>query len=152
MYVQEIDRKIEQAKEELERLEAERKAHEKKREGFTAFEKEIQKVSTEYGVSREELYLSQGENIVNWIKSMNKLSERPDVYNELKSYFARVIAREGNTRKAPTKAKPAGPKLDVGKYKNPHTGEVIEKIKRNPKTLDNWLSEHGFSTVSSWKV
>lgn len=152
MYVQEIDRKIEQAREELERLEAERRAQEKKVEGFKAFENDILKVCSDFGVSREELFLSQGDNIVEWVKSLSKLAERPEVYNDLKSYFARVIAREGNTRKAPTKAKASGPKLEVGKYKNPNTGEVIEKIKRNPKTLDNWLEEYGFETVKGWKV
>lgn len=152
MYVQEIDRKIEQAREELERLESERRAQEKKVEGFTAFENDIQKVCSDYGVSREELFLSQGDKLVDWVKSLSKMAERPDVYNELKSYFARVIAREGNTRKTPSKAKSDGPKLEVGEYKNPHTGEVITKIKRNPKTLDNWLNEYGFDTVKGWKV
>lgn len=151
MFVQEIDRKIEKAKEEIQKLEAERAAHAKKQEGFDAFEKKIEKVVNDYGVSREELYLSKGDEIVNWVKSLSKLSERPEVYNELKSYFARVIAREGTSRKTP-KAKSTGPKLEVGTYKNPHTGETIEKIKRNPKTLDAWLEEYGFETVKGWKV
>lgn len=152
MFVQEIDRKIEEFKSEIEKLEAERAAQAKKLEGFTAFENDIQKVCRDFGVSREELFVSQGDYIVEWVKSLNKLAERPEVYNELKAYFARVIAREGSTRKSPAKKASSGPKLEVGSYKNPKTGETIKKIKRNPKTLDEWISEHGIETVRSWKV
>ncbi|MCH8552954.1 MAG: DNA binding protein [Natronospirillum sp.] len=152
MFVQEIDRKIEEFKSEIEKLEAERAAQAKKLEGFSAFENDIQKVCRDFGVSREELFVSQGDYLVEWVKSLNKLSERPEVYNELKAYFARVIAREGSTRKSPAKKASSGPKLEVGSYKNPKTGETIEKIKRNPKTLDEWISEHGIETVRSWKV
>ncbi|TGG95857.1 hypothetical protein E4656_05505 [Natronospirillum operosum] len=152
MFVQEIDKKIEAFKSEIEKLEAERAAQAKKLEGFTAFENDIQKVCRDFGVSREELFLSQGDYIVDWVKSLSKLGERPEVYNELKAYFARVIAREGTTRKSPAKKANKGPKLEVGTYKNPKTGEKIEKIKRNPKTLDEWIKEHGFETVRGWKV
>lgn len=152
MFVQEIDRKIEAFKSEIEKLEAERAAQAKKLEGFKAFENDIERVCRDYGVSREELFLSQGDYIVDWVKSLNKLSERPEAYNELKAYFARVIAREGNTRKSPARKASKGPKLEVGTYKNPETGETIEKIKRNPKTLDEWIAEHGIDKVRSWKV
>lgn len=152
MLVNDIDRKIEQFKEEIEKLESKRAAEAKKFEGMEAFEGKIQSVCDEYGVTRDELYLSKGDDILNWVKSLGKLSDRPEVYNELKSYFARIIAREGPGKKTPAKSKASGPKLEVGSYKNPHSGEVIEKIKRNPKTLDTWLAEHGFDTVQSWKV
>ncbi|MEX1058117.1 MAG: hypothetical protein WED11_10315 [Natronospirillum sp.] len=152
MLVNDIDRKIEEFRGEIEKLESKRAAEAKKFEGMEAFEGKVQSVCDEYGLTRDELYLSKGDEIVSWVKALSKLPDRPEVYNELKSYFARVIAREGTGKKVPAKAKSTGPKLEVGSYKNPHSGEVIEKIKRNPKTLDGWLTEYGFATVQGWKV
>lgn len=151
MFVQDIDKQIEDYKARIQSLEAERAAQAKKIEGFDAFEAAIAKVSADYGVSRDELYMSKGDELVEWVKSMSKLAHRPDAYNDLKSYFARVIGREGNAPKKAA-AKSTGPKLEVGSYRNPHTGETLEKIKRNPKDLDNWISEYGLDTVQSWKL
>ncbi|WLD56922.1 DNA binding protein [Salinispirillum sp. LH 10-3-1] len=151
MFVQDIDKQIEDYKARIEALEAERKAQAKKIEGFDAFEAAIQKVSAEFHVSREELYLSKGDELLEWVKSLSKHSNRPEVYNDLKSYFARVIAREGTASKKPA-AKSTGPKLEVGSYRNPHSGETVEKIKRNPRELDSWISEYGLDTVQSWKL
>lgn len=51
-----------------------------------------------------------------------------------------------------TKAGHMSPKLRTGSYRNPATGEVAVKKRKNPKQLDTWLNEHGFSTVSTWFV
>lgn len=42
------------------------------------------------------------------------------------------------------------PLLRVGVYKNPNTGETIEKTKRTPKQLEQWIIEHGLKEVISW--
>lgn len=151
MFVQDIDKQISDYKARIEALEAERQAQSKKIEGFKAFEAAIAKVTADYSVTREELYLSKGDELLEWVKSLSKHSNRPEVYNDLKSYFARVIGREGNTPKKAA-AKATGPKLEVGSYRNPHSGETVEKIKRNPRELDSWIREYGLDTVQSWKL
>jgi len=35
-------------------------------------------------------------------------------------------------------------------YKNPHTGEVIQTMGGNHKTLKEWKAEYGSDTVESW--
>jgi hypothetical protein len=57
--------------------------------------------------------------------------------------------KEGKKEKTSTLPKP---KLEVGRYKNPATHEIIEKIKRNPRQLEDWINEYGFETVRTWKV
>jgi hypothetical protein len=52
-------------------------------------------------------------------------------------------------------AKPADAKLvrkarSVKRYKNPHTGEVIETKGGNHKLLKEWKTAHGSSEVESW--
>ncbi len=149
-----IDNEIEKARQELERLKEQKALQQKKMEGVDKFRQQMDEICNEYGLSREELILGLGSDLVEWVKTLNRLPERPESFNELKSYFARIIGREGTGRKggASSAAASTGPKLEVGTYRNPHTGESIEKIKRNPKTLENWLREHGIETVRSWKV
>lgn len=36
------------------------------------------------------------------------------------------------------------------RYKNPHTGEVVETKGGNHKTLNHWKSQHGADAVKSW--
>ncbi|PKM28795.1 MAG: transcriptional regulator [Gammaproteobacteria bacterium HGW-Gammaproteobacteria-11] len=38
----------------------------------------------------------------------------------------------------------------VKRYKNPHTGEVIETKGGNQKTLKAWKEEHGSDVVEAW--
>ncbi|MDH4602407.1 MULTISPECIES: histone-like nucleoid-structuring protein, MvaT/MvaU family [Pseudomonas syringae group] len=38
----------------------------------------------------------------------------------------------------------------VKRYKNPHTGELIETKGGNHKQLKEWKAEHGADTVESW--
>ncbi|AWM92552.1 transcriptional regulator [Pseudomonas sp. 31-12] len=52
-------------------------------------------------------------------------------------------------------AKPSEPKLvrkarSVKRYKNPHTGELIETKGGNHKLLKEWKTEHGGQEVESW--
>jgi len=151
MFIQDIDQKIADYKKEIAKLETHKELQAKKVEGFKAFSKAIDQFCTDYGVSQEELFLSQSDRLLAVIKLLSKRQPRPDLVADLKAYFVRLAQREGISKKASSK-QPAGPRLAVGTYRNPNTGESIEKIKRNPKTLDLWLAEHGFAKVQSWKV
>jgi hypothetical protein len=55
-------------------------------------------------------------------------------------------------RRAPATEAKAGTRKprQVKVYKNPHTGEVVETKGGNHKTLKDWKSQHGSSTVESW--
>ncbi|MCY1461647.1 hypothetical protein D9M71_793250 [compost metagenome] len=39
---------------------------------------------------------------------------------------------------------------EVKRYKNPHSGEVVETKGGNHKILKQWKQEHGSETVESW--
>lgn len=151
MFIQDIDRKIEDYKKEIAKLEANRALQAKKAEGFVEFAKTIDQFCEQYGVSEEELFLSQSDRLLSVVKSLSKRQPRPDFIFELKTYFVRLAQREGMTKKTAPK-KVSGPRLEVGSYRNPTTGETVEKIKRNPKQLDQWLAEYGLAKVQSWKV
>jgi hypothetical protein len=151
MYIQDIDQKIADYKKEIAKLESHREMQAKKTEGFKAFSKAIDQFCSDYGVSEDELFLSQSDRLLATLKSLSKRQPRPALVADLKAYFVRLAQREGVSKK-PSSRQPSGPRLEVGHYRNPNTGETIEKIKRNPKTLDQWLNEYGFAKVQSWKV
>lgn len=151
MYIQDIDKKIEDYKKEIAKLEASRALQAKKAEGFNAFSQSIDQFCQEYGVTEEELFLSQSDRLLKAIKLLSKRQPRPELVEQLKVYFSRLLQREGVSKKPATK-QPSGPRLVVGTYRNPNTNETVEKIKRNPKVLDQWLAEYGFTTVQNWKV
>ncbi|MNJ69786.1 hypothetical protein D3C77_661760 [compost metagenome] len=39
---------------------------------------------------------------------------------------------------------------EVKRYKNPHSGEIVETKGGNHKILKQWKQEHGSDTVESW--
>ncbi len=60
---------------------------------------------------------------------------------------------------APAASKPTGPstqprtraKRPMLRYKNPHTGEVVETRGGNHATLNEWRKQYGAATVANWK-
>jgi hypothetical protein len=154
----EYDLKIAELKKQIEELEIQKHAETKKLEGITAFNEAISEITEKYGISEYELLLSRQEVIFNWLKDMGKQASPAHIFDKLNDLFSKHTAKVGKLRKiSNTKAgdkepkKTAGSKLPTGRYKNPHTGEVIEKIKRAPKQLEHWLEEHGEDIVAAWR-
>lgn len=154
------DRKILEMKQQIQQMEEEKLAQEKRNEGFVAFDTNIRKVFDEYGLTERDLFLMKSAPIVEWVKSVGEQDSKPGFYEDLKGYFEKIVAKEirkeeraklGGSAKAAKPAKPKGPVLEIGVYRNPITEEVIEKKRRNPKPLDDWLAEFGIETVSGWK-
>lgn len=147
-----LDKKIEEHEEKIEQLRQQKEAQAKRMEGFDQYQEEVRKLFDEYGISEYDIFSVRAKAIVDWIKAQGKKADKPDFYDELQTYFARAGAAKG-TRKRGKSAKAAtGPKLAIGTYEHPKTGERIEKKRRNPKTLDQWIEEHGVETVKEWRV
>ena len=104
-------------------------------------------------LTEAELYVSRGDQIISWIEALGQDDRPGRIYETLKKHFEKVLKKEarkeGKKEKTSTLPKP---KLEVGRYKNPATHEIIEKIKRNPRQLEDWINEYGFETVRTWKV
>merc|ERR1711879_907289 len=98
-------------------------------------------------LSEAELYVSRAEQIEAWILDMAKQDAPGSIYTNLKKHFERAI-RGGKKEKKTVVLKP---KLAVGTYRNPATNEQVEKIKRNPRQLDEWIRDHGMDVVKTWK-
>jgi hypothetical protein len=154
---QELDKEIELHKKKIAELEQLKLDQEKKIEGFTEFDQTIQRLCNQMALTEAELYVSRGDQIVDWIQNLSK-AERPGrIYETLKKHFEKEIKKESKreSRKEDVKEKTSTlpkPKLAVGRYKNPATHETIEKIKRNPRQLEDWINKYGFETVRTWKV
>lgn len=143
-----IDKQIEQHQLKIQELEQLKKDHEKKLEGVKEFNDEILRLCGEKSLSESELYASRSEQIEAWLLDMSRQDAPAGIYVNLKKHFERASARAGKKEK---KAVVVKPKLVVGKYRNPHTDELVEKIKRNPRQLDEWINEYGLDAVKGWK-
>lgn len=143
-----IDKQILQHQQKIEELERLKKDHEKKLEGIAEFEVEIKRLCNQRSLTEEELYASRSAQIEEWIIAMSRSESPSSLYTNLKKHFERAIARGGKKEKKSVLPKP---KLAIGTYRNPATNEKIEKIKRNPRTLDQWIEEYGFEVVRTWK-
>lgn len=150
---QELDKEIERHKKKILELEQLKLDQDKKIEGFTEFDQTIQRLCNQMALTEAELYVSRGDQIVNWIQELGKTDKPGRIYETLKKHFEKAlkkdIRKEGKKEKVSTLPKP---KLAIGRYKNPATHETLEKIKRNPRQLDDWINEYGFETVRTWKV
>lgn len=136
-------------KDELERLKT---MHVKKLEGVQKFQDLVAELVREYDLSESELFVTRSEAIVAWIKASAK-DEPPLYWRQLRDYFAGVVEKEQKpSRRGAAKARDPinNPTLPTGVYKHPFSGERVEKKRRNPKQLDEWIAEFGFTEVRSW--
>lgn len=145
-----IDKQIKQHQQKIEELEGLRKAQEKKLEGIKEFDAVIQRLGNQMGLTEAELYVSRSEQIEAWIVSLAKQEHPSSIYNNLRKHFARTGPR--TARKEEKESSLPKPKLQIGTYEHPYTHQKITKVKRNPRELDQWIAEHGFAVVRTWKV
>lgn len=150
VFDKDIDKEIQQHQQKILELESLKKAHEKKLAGILEFNEYVVRLCNQNELSEEELFVARSEQIEAWIVAMGKQSSPSSIYGSLKKHFERSFNRENKAeKKAPSLPKP---KLAVGTYKNPANHVSIEKIKRNPRQLDEWIAEYGFEVVRNWKV
>lgn len=145
---QDIDKQIQQHQQRIAELEQLKKDHEKKLEGLKEFDLAVKRLCNQNSLTEAELYVSRSEQIEAWIVEMSRQESPSGIYNNLKKHFERSMNRAGKREKKSSLPKP---KLAVGIYRNPATHEKVEKIKRNPRQLDQWIAEYGFETVRTWK-
>lgn len=148
-----LDKKIQEHEAKIEELRQQKEAQAKRMEGFEQYQEEVRKLFDEYGISEYDIFTARSKAIIEWIKAQGKKTDQPDFYEELHGYFARIGSAKGGRKRAKSGAKVStGPKLAIGVYENPKTGERVEKKRRNPKPLDLWIEENGIETVQSWLV
>lgn len=147
-----IDKQIKQHQQKIQELEELRKAQEKKLEGIKEFDQMIQRLCNQNDLTEAELLVSRSEQIESWIVSLAKQDNPSSIYQNLRKHFARTAPRGARAAKEEKESSLPKPKLAVGTYEHPVTHEKVVKVKRNPRQLDEWISEHGFPTVRTWKV
>lgn len=153
---EQIEQQIAEHQSRIEQLQ-EKMAHaERKKEGVIAFDKMLVNLAAEYNMDEEELFVARGEEIVSWLAGQLNDDNAPGYVQTLRARVTRVLKREGEaprrTRRVSASNKPSEPKLETGHYRNPYTGATVEKKKRNPKPLNEWIEEHGLETVKEWKI
>lgn len=151
-----IEQKIAEHQAKIEELQEQMAKAERKKQGVIAFDKALVNLAAEYEVEEEEFYSARGDQIVDWLIGQLNNEDAPDYVRSLKARVARALKREGDTSRRTTRrvpsSKPPEPKLETGHYRNPYNNATIEKKKRNPKQLNQWVAEHGLELVQSWKL
>ncbi|MFD1218262.1 MULTISPECIES: hypothetical protein [Microbulbifer] len=150
-----IEQQIAEHQAKIEQLQQEMAQVERKKEGVIAFDKALVNLAAEYEMAEEEFFVARADQIVEWLIGQLDAEEEPDYIRTLKSRVARHLKRGDSPRRgarAAKSSKPAEPKLETGHYRNPYTNATIEKKKRNPKQLNQWVEEHGLETVKTWKI
>lgn len=150
MFDQDLDLKIKEHEEKIEELRQLKEAQAKRQEGYDLYHEQVRNLFDEYGISEYDIFDARAKAIVDWLKAHGKKADKPAFFEELQSYFARQGGAKG-TRKKAKAAKSNGPKLEIGVYVHPNTGERIEKKRRNPKTLDEWIEAFGIEEVAQWR-
>jgi len=147
------DKQIADLRKKMEELETLKTMHVKKLEGVQRFQELIAQLVKDFSLSESELFVVRSEAIVAWIKASGK-DDPPLYWRQLKEYFAGVIEKEQKPGKRAGKKKEKdpinNPTLPTGVYRNPFNNVKIEKKRRNPRQLDEWIAEFGFTEVRSW--
>lgn len=148
------DQQIAELRRKMEELESRKHMHVRKLDGIRKYQEMVAELVSSYGLTEAELFVSRAEAIVAWLKSVEKAGSEPPLYwSELRDYFAgKAPATEGKRGRGKKKSESLLPelKLPVGVYRNPFTGERVEKKRRNPKPLDEWIDEFGVAEVRTW--
>ncbi|MFC6633151.1 hypothetical protein [Microbulbifer taiwanensis] len=150
-----IEQQIAEHQAKIEELQEQMARAERKKEGVIAFDKALVNLAAEYQMEEEELFVARGQQIVDWLVGQLNDESAPEFVQSLKARVARSLKKEGETPRRTRRAaasKSSEPKLDTGHYRNPYTGATVEKKKRNPKPLSQWIEEHGLETVKEWKI
>lgn len=141
-----LDAQIKMYEKKIQALKSVKEEQDKKLKQVKKLEKQINELCKEHKVSLDDIFYAQSDSIEKWIKNLSKQTPDAKIITNLKKYLhKKPLSRS----KKPADNKP---KLAVGTYQNPNSKEKVEKIKRNPKTLENWIEEYGFDTVQSWKI
>lgn len=150
-----IEQQIAEHQAKIEELQQQMAHAERKKEGVIAFDKALVNLAAEYGMEEEEFFVARGAQIVDWLIGQLDEEEEAEYVRSLKARIARHLKRGDaprRTAKSSKVSKSGEPKLETGHYRNPYTNATIEKKKRNPKQLNQWVEEHGLETVKSWKI
>lgn len=150
VFDKDIDKEIQQHQQKILELEALKKAQEKKLVAIQEFNEYVTRLCNQNELTENELFVARAEQIEAWLVGLGKQGDSLPIYTNLKKHFERSLNREGKTEKKVSSL--PKPKLAIGKYKNPATNETVEKIKRNPRLLDEWIAEFGLPVVRTWKV
>jgi len=149
MFDQDLDLKIKEHEEKIEELRLLKEAQAKRQEGYDLYHEQVRTLFDEFGISEYDIFDVRAKAIVDWLKAHGKKADRPEFFDDLQSYFAKQNSK--GTRKSSKPTKPSGPRLEIGIYVHPNTGERIEKKRRNPKTLDEWIEAFGIEEVAQWR-
>ncbi|RMA80070.1 DNA binding protein [Umboniibacter marinipuniceus] len=155
-----IDKEIQAHKKQLEKLEALKQAQADKLQGIEEFGNVMKRLAADYGLSEVDLLSAKGDKFLSVVKAAAKQKNPPKYLAKLAAFFAdnpqlkAAITKPSAKLKKSAKKKRVSdePKVPVGRYKNPHTGEVVEKLKRAPKVLKDWSKQYGDETLMSWKI
>ncbi|WP_444920153.1 DNA binding protein [Microbulbifer sp. CnH-101-G] len=153
---EQLEQQIAEHQARIEELQEQMAQAERKKDGVIAFDKALVNLAAEYHMEEEEFFVARGRQVVEWLVDQLNDEDAPDYVQTLKSRVARHLKKEGDTprrgRRAAAASKSAEPKLETGHYRNPYTGATVEKKKRNPKALSQWIDEYGLDTVKEWKI
>ncbi|WP_323845550.1 hypothetical protein [Microbulbifer magnicolonia] len=150
-----IEQQIAEHQAKIEELQEQMARAERKKDGVIAFDKALVNLAAEYQMDEEELFVARGPQIVDWLVGQLNDENAPDFVQTLKARVARALKKEGEAPRRARRAQSAKvsePKLETGHYRNPYTGATVEKKKRNPKPLSQWIEEHGLEKVKEWKI
>jgi hypothetical protein len=152
---EQIEQQIAEHQAQIEALQQQKAHAERKKLGVIAFDKALVNLAAEYNMQEREFYVARAEDMIDWLVGQLNDADAPEYIQTLKARVARALKREGEAPRRTQRriaVKPSEPKLDTGHYRNPYTGATVEKKKRNPKPLNQWIEEHGLEIVKSWKI
>lgn len=108
-------------------------------------------------LSQELRDLEESKDLAREFEMIEKLKSVMSEYDVSASYLNGLLAQidpsinnSGKANSASSSSKP-GRKRRLMRFKNPHTGEVVETRGGNHATLKQWRREYGKETVDSWK-
>lgn len=142
-----LDEQIKLYEKKIKELKLSKKEQEKKLETIEELNNYIARFCEKKDINLEDVYASQTSDIEKWIKSLAKNNADSRFYLNLKKHFQSSVSTSNKVKKKIS----SKPRLEIGVYEHPQTKEKVEKIKRNPKQLDDWIEEYGLDTVQTWK-
>lgn len=106
-----------------------------------------------------ELAIKELQERLHKLESDDKLKVELDFEGKLRDLMSKygkslrdvvaILDPDSNNKVQPGVGKPRRER-QIKRYKNPHTGEVIETKGGNHKVLKAWKEEHGAVVVESW--
>ena|SRR3990167_979370 len=152
--IEKFDEEIRAIQQRIATLEKEKRMYVQKSKGVDRVRSSFDDILKAHDLDEREFFTIMSDRIVSFVRGSEPKSGEsgPRFWTELSEYFSAAKAARSKQRKNKVIGKKTKiPVIPAGQYRNPHSDEVLVKIKRPTREFQVWIDQYGAQEVIGWR-